>query len=264
MDYHDLAFKVGHVLIQVDDIEEAILRYRARGFTVTPGGLPGKTYNALIYFKDGSFLELFSTERGPLVRMLLKAALKLMRLVDKPYANRLARYFPGGKGLRDYALDSVPADRHKENVRRVQANGLRVGRERPKARRDHRGVKQRWTLCPLESIQLPFLMSGYSPPLTIEEADATHQNGAQGISGLHIATCCWEKASEEYSLLLGATPEVSGDRSGRVCFFSIGQAYLRLAEGREDGIDRVVLRIEEQHACAGGYDEPPAFIGLGD
>lgn len=94
-----IPFKIGHVLIQVDHLETAIRQYRQMGFQVVSGGVPGKTNNALIYLKDGSFLELFSTNHGSVVNTLLKFMVKIMGLSNQSYSSRLALYLPGQGGL---------------------------------------------------------------------------------------------------------------------------------------------------------------------
>jgi catechol 2,3-dioxygenase-like lactoylglutathione lyase family enzyme len=49
-----------HLVILVRDLDRAVRGYEGLGFSVTPGGehADGLTRNALIPFKDGSYLEL--------------------------------------------------------------------------------------------------------------------------------------------------------------------------------------------------------------
>ena len=51
-----------HVVLVVLDLGRAVDEHRARGFTVTPGGVHagGLTHNALVGFADGSYLELIA------------------------------------------------------------------------------------------------------------------------------------------------------------------------------------------------------------
>lgn len=54
--------QLDHVVLVVLDLERAVADWRARGFTVTPGGehAGGLTHNALIGFTDGSYVELIA------------------------------------------------------------------------------------------------------------------------------------------------------------------------------------------------------------
>ena len=53
---------IDHVVLVVTDLDRAVREHRERGFTVTPGGehAGGLTYNALVGFADGSYLELIA------------------------------------------------------------------------------------------------------------------------------------------------------------------------------------------------------------
>ena len=61
-----MSLVMDHVIILVDELERASADFRALGLTVTPGGEHGEglSHNALIYFADGTFLELLAFKRG--------------------------------------------------------------------------------------------------------------------------------------------------------------------------------------------------------
>ena len=52
--------RLDHLVILVRDLDQAVREYEVLGFTVTSGGehADGLTRNALIPFRDGSYLEL--------------------------------------------------------------------------------------------------------------------------------------------------------------------------------------------------------------
>ena len=55
---------IDHLVIAVKDLEAATRAYGELGFTVVPGGRhPVGTYNTLIAFADGSYLELIGFYR---------------------------------------------------------------------------------------------------------------------------------------------------------------------------------------------------------
>lgn len=242
----NIPFKIGHVLIQVDHLEIAIRQYRQMGFQVVPGGLPGKTHNALIYLKDGSFLELFSTNHGKIMNKLLGFMVKLVGLFDYSYSRRLTLYLPGHEGLRDYALDSVPVAQYQTNIEKIRANGLTISKPRSKSRVNQHGICLQWTLSIPDSPSLPFLMSEYQPTMKIEEKEVAHSNGVLGIHELQIATSQWEKTYREYSLLLGAEPEIINEKTGRSCLFPIQSTSIHLIEKQKDGIECVILHCGNQ------------------
>ncbi len=242
----NIPFKIGHVLIQVDHLEIAIRQYRQMGFQVVPGGLPGKTHNALIYLKDGSFLELFSTNHGKIMNKLLGFMVKLVGLFDYSYSRRLTLYLPGHEGLRDYALDSVPVAQYQNNIEKIRANGLTISKPRSKSRVNQHGICLQWTLSIPDSPSLPFLMSEYQPTMKIEEKEVAHPNGVLGIHELQIATSQWDKTYREYSLLLGAEPEIINEKTGRSCLFPIQSTSIHLIEKQKDGIECVILHCGNQ------------------
>jgi len=242
----NIPFKIGHVLIQVPHLETAIRQYREMGFQVVPGGVPGKTHNALIYLKDGSFLELFSTNHGSVINTLLRFMVKVIGLWNPSYSGRLARYLPGQEGLRDYALDSVPGALYRENIDKLLKNGLKLSKPRPKSRTEQHGIKLKWTLCCPESIRLPFLMSEYHPTPIIEVQDTSHANGAAAIQEIRISTSEWNKTYKEYTLLLGIEPSVTLEKNSRSCLFPIQRTFIHLVENQKDGIDHIILARNHQ------------------
>ncbi|MBI3636582.1 MAG: VOC family protein, partial [Candidatus Rokubacteria bacterium] len=56
---------IDHIVIAVPNLENAVKDYGALGFTVVEGGRhPVGTYNALIAFADGSYVELIAFYEG--------------------------------------------------------------------------------------------------------------------------------------------------------------------------------------------------------
>lgn len=260
MKNRNIPFKIGHVLIQVDHLETAIRQYRQMGFQVVPGGVPGKINNALIYLKDGSFLELFSTNHGSVVNTLLKFMVKIMGLSNQSYSSRLALYLPGHGGLRDFALDSAPGALYQENIDKLLENGLKISKPRPKSRTEHHGINLKWTLSCPDSICLPFLMSEYQPSPIIEVQDTSHANGAATIQEIRISTSQWNRTYEEYALLLGIEPAVTLGQNGRSCLFPIQSTSIHLVENQKDGIDHIILSCDRQIENEGNFASTPPFI----
>ena len=49
-----------HVVLFVDDLDDAVDIFSSHGFTVTPGGINGPTHNALIAFENETYIELIA------------------------------------------------------------------------------------------------------------------------------------------------------------------------------------------------------------
>lgn len=49
-----------HIVLFVDDLEDAVNVLSSCGFTVTPGGINGPTHNALIAFENETYIELIA------------------------------------------------------------------------------------------------------------------------------------------------------------------------------------------------------------
>jgi catechol 2,3-dioxygenase-like lactoylglutathione lyase family enzyme len=64
-----MSSSLDHIIIAVRDLEHAIADYQALGFTVIYGGkhAAGTTHNALIYFRDGTYIELLAPTGEPAV-----------------------------------------------------------------------------------------------------------------------------------------------------------------------------------------------------
>ena len=51
--------KLSHIILKVNDLDQAVQTYRDKGFAVEYGKTK-KPYNALIYFSKGPYLELLA------------------------------------------------------------------------------------------------------------------------------------------------------------------------------------------------------------
>jgi catechol 2,3-dioxygenase-like lactoylglutathione lyase family enzyme len=159
--------QLDHVVFVVRDLPAATDDYRRRGFTVTPGGEhpDGLTYNALVPFADGSYLELLAFH-------------DLARSLTHRWWNVAA----GGGGPADFALlsDDLAADSAAlgELVKTPPREGARI---RPD------GVELKWRTAVLKA-PLPFIVED----LTARElrvpggAAAEHANGATGIAAVVV------------------------------------------------------------------------------
>jgi hypothetical protein len=153
-----------HVVLVVLDLPAAVRDHRERGFTVTPGGehAGGLTHNALVGFRDGSYLELIAFHDLATARGKHSWA---------PVAER-------GGGWADFALhsDDLRADAAAlgELVARPPEDGGRTRLD---------GVAIAWRVVRLRK-PLPFLIEDLTArELRVPGGDAAkHTKGTTGIA----------------------------------------------------------------------------------
>lgn len=182
--------QLDHVVLVVLDLERAVVDWRSRGFTVTPGGehSGGLTHNALVAFADGSYVELIAFHD-------VRAARGKHQW--QPIAER-------GGGWADFALlsDDLAADAKTLGalVSKPPEDG---GRTRPD------GMTIRWRTARLAP-PLPFLIQDVTDrELRVPGgAAAAHTNGATGIVRVVVGAIDPVALRDRYAVLrrLGAPP----------------------------------------------------------
>ena len=236
--------RLDHLVILVRDLDRAVRGYEGLGFKVTPGGkhADGLTRNALIPFKDGSYLELV-------------AFVDPEDLRDNVWGWR--RFLSSGGGLIDYcaASDDLAAD-----VGRLGELDFGVDGPADGGRRLPDGREIRWLIARIrqEERLLPFLIEDRTPhDLRVPGgSSAEHPNGALGISNLEIATSDAVDALRALATLTGSsggpatlgtclltvvTPEQDDDVRHRLDATGPGPFAVGLATGipaREGELDR--------------------------
>lgn len=180
---------IDHIVILVNELEQAIEDYTALGFTVVRGGdhPGGVTHNALVAFADGAYLELIAFKQPDQEhRWWLKGQ-------------------RGGEGLVDYAL--LPGDIARD-VAGAQARGLGLegpaagGRVRPD------GQRIEWQTAHADASDLPFLCGDITPrSLRVPEGAARqHANGVLGVAAITIAVADLDASLARYGALLDGAP----------------------------------------------------------
>ncbi|MEM1143331.1 MAG: VOC family protein [Pseudomonadota bacterium] len=212
--------RLSHILIRVSDLSSAVADYRAAGFTVTLGADPASAHNAMIYFEDGAFLELFTPPKTS--RLTLIAASVLL---GKAAAARFRLWTQPGEGFVEYAFESVSPKLAAEVVR-LRAAGVRTSRALSRARQRLDNRKVRWQLSFPDNLELPFVMSAYDPPDEQSESARVHANGAKKIVGLHIEHPQPQDLGEELQRFIGGHPSDHG---------------ISLSQGGRYMIDRVTI-----------------------
>lgn len=208
-----MTLTLDHVVIAVNNLEQAMADYRELGFTVINGGnhASGTTHNALICFKDGTYLELLApTGEAP-------------KAVEMDFSH-LLQY---GEGLVAYALvsDDLEAD-----AMVLRERGIEVGEIAEGGRKRADGIELRWKTALIDGGMSPFLIEDITPRnlrVPDDEETTTHVNAIYGIFGVLIAvTSLSAETLERYTRLLGSAPEHS--EMFQQVIFQIGQSQLDL------------------------------------
>lgn len=188
--------QIDHLVIISDDLDAAIGNAREAGFTVVPGGThgDGRTHNALIAFRDGSYIELIA----PTSEEALQGE---------------HRWFPRlrkeGGGLVDLCLLS---DDLATDITAIAKRGVVYPDPVPMARNRPDGVRLDWVLStppgPVGVSGWPFLIEDTSPRelrVPQEEDETTHPNGALGVAGVTVLVRDLDASRRDYEAILGTT-----------------------------------------------------------
>jgi Glyoxalase-like domain len=211
-----MQFTIGHVLIKTENFRKAVKDFEQLGFQVTYGSSEDKATNALIYFEDGSFLELYDAKIKKPFDSLVPFILKIAGLFDKPRADRYVNYTQSVEGVNEYALDSVPKDDYAKNMEKLKIVSYDLSKEYAMKRNDLYGNELKWNITLSKDWRLPFFMSPYSPDIKKKTADVTHQNGVTAIKRLVIGVDNMDYFKSHYDKILGA-----GKMEGNECIYQL-------------------------------------------
>lgn len=206
--------RLDHLVVLARDLEEAVKYHEDLGFTVTPGGehADGLTRNALIPFKDGSYLELVS----------------FLDPEDTQDNVWEWRKFLASGGLIDYCAASEDL---RSEVRRLRECGFEVDGPHEGGRRLPDGREIRWRTASIrqEGRMLPFLIEDLTPrELRVPGgSSAKPPNGATGLMRLEIAVPDVDRSLESLIAFTGV-PALAGTS------FALGSCVLDLMTPRNE------------------------------
>lgn len=191
MNYQDrrVSIRLDHLVVLVHDLSQATKDYESLGFRVASGGkhADGLTRNALIPFKDTTYLELVA-------------------FLDRndPRDNLWRWRSAGVSGLIDWC---VASDDLRAQIQTLSRYGLEAGDPFEGGRRLPDGTELKWRTVRFkqEGRALPFLIEDLTPRETrVPGGRATeHPNGATGIAGLTIAVADLDQSAALFGALSG-------------------------------------------------------------
>jgi hypothetical protein len=184
---------IDHLVIAVNDLDQATKDYRQLGFNVVPGGRhPVGSHNALVAFEDGSYLELISFYREALEHRWWEPLQKGERLVD--YCMQTDDLAGDTRKLRECGVainDPVPWSR-------IRPDGYQLEWFLSLVTGSHRGVA-------------PFLIQDATPREERIPHLWEHPNGAKGIGTLSVAVGELSKVDHWYQNVTGRSPQPVAD-----------------------------------------------------
>lgn len=218
---------IDHLVIISADLQKAVADATQAGFTVVTGGThkDGNTHNALIAFKDGSYIELIAPTSG--------------------IEGKSHRWFPRlakGGGLVDLCLASDDLDTDTAHIREHGRHYIgpdENGRHRPD------GVELRWkgSVPPGEvgDSGWPFLIEDVSPRehrVSTDPDETTHANGALGIAGVTILAHNLTTATKDFEAITNRkanTITSPMDESPLAAFINFEHSWLMLTHPTAGG-----------------------------
>lgn len=178
-----------HVVISVSNLKKSVEQFKSYGFQVEYGGQNGPTHNALIFFKDGKYIELISL-RSKFIKILLKARLLIRSLGSNnskaiELSDRFLTWFSEEPSLCDWCLRCEDMDESAAALQK-QGHSMTDIEQFKRVRPD--GKIAEWLLSGTETRSLPFLIQDISSPdIRVPYVNnCNHDNGVIGISALRV------------------------------------------------------------------------------
>jgi catechol 2,3-dioxygenase-like lactoylglutathione lyase family enzyme len=176
---------IDHIVIVVNDLEQAAKDYQQLGFTVVPGGKhPVGSHNVLISFADGSYLEIIAFYRAAIEHRWWDPLQKGERLVDFCMQTN------------DLQGDTL----------KLRAAGIAINDPVPWSRSRPDGYELKWLLSLAQGSHrgvAPFLIQDVTPREERIPQTFDHKNGAMGIDTVTVAVGELSEVQRWYKNVLG-------------------------------------------------------------
>jgi len=173
-------FVVDHAVIFVSDLRAATKQFEALGFYVEAGGDHGYTENALIPFRDSTYIELIAVKSKPtqfLISCINKLGISEWQLRTRSnIMGRLIQWFSKPYGPIDWCLRDESNTEHN-----IPNSNSTKPREFSRDKPDNSTIK--WTLSAPYNLNLPMLIQDITPHKyrAPEFREGIHKNGAHSI-----------------------------------------------------------------------------------
>ncbi len=165
--------RLGHVIYRVENLKEAVEKWRNDGFAVEYGSMKNP-YNAIIYFSEGPYIELLADSNMPrLIRFLLKLG------KGRHMLKRIEDWESGKERWSGLCIEK-DAGGLEEEIRLLKKYAIEGIYLKNGRRKDVHGRDLRFKCYFPDELALPFLMS-YFEGEDPKPRDFTHSNGIKRI-----------------------------------------------------------------------------------
>lgn len=171
--------RLSHVLYHVNDLHAAVKKLQDAGFVVEYGTSIQTAYNAIIWFEDGVFVEIYHNAGLP---TLIKWLMKIFGY--QSVLDRMDKWQQTGEGWCEWSLESTVA--HLDWQKALFKNKSIAFKSHKAKRKDIYGKILKWQLVVPDTIDFPFLMSAYVP--NPRPPKITHPNGINRVSKIVVGT----------------------------------------------------------------------------
>ena len=197
---------IDHIVIVVNDLEQAAKDYEQIGFNVVPGGKhPVGSHNVLISLADGSYIEIIAFYREALEHRWWDPLQKGERLVDF----------------------CMQTDDLRGDTFKLRAAGVAINDPVPWSRTRPDGYELKWLLSLAQGSHrgvAPFLIQDVTPRAERIPQTFDHKNGATGIETVTVAVGELTAVQQWYDGVLGyrGTTTANEKLQARGVRYSIG------------------------------------------
>jgi hypothetical protein len=188
---------VDHIIVGVEDRDEAAADFRALGFTVFEGGVhpDGHTHNNLIALRDTVYIELVApTDKD------------FLKVKHEDHGRHWLFIYNNGMGFVGYALAT---DDLEATMKRIEDRGYGIngphqgGRVTPDGRESvGQGISPAVTRYP--AVTMDITPRDWRLPVTEERL--SHDNGVTGVAGVVAMIADFDEGVRRYSAMLGLDP----------------------------------------------------------
>jgi len=214
---NNIDYRLSHIHLKVNGTRSAVKKLREAGFTVEFGHKGLISPNAFIFFNDHAFIEVFMM-KGP----ANIAHVFMDKKFGKPMGDRFRFWSDAKEGFSDFAFE--PCDRKIaaiENMGNVREQLLKEGFELSEnmisSRRNVRDEKVGFGFCPLNPVELPFLVTAYSIPQIPEHIE--HKNGIDSIYRMEVT--CSDRDYPAMERLVGGDKKVKLIRGSKTAISKV-------------------------------------------
>ncbi|HEX9271179.1 MAG TPA: VOC family protein [Candidatus Binatia bacterium] len=186
---------IDHIVIVVNDLEQAAKDYEQLGFTVVPGGKhPVGSHNALISLADGSYIEIIAFYR---------------EAPDHRWWDPLQK----GERLVDFCMQTNDL---QGDTLKLRAGGVAINDPVPWSRTRPDGYELKWLLSLAQGSHrgvAPFLIQDVTPREERIPRTFNHKNGAIGIETVTVAVGELTAVQQWYDAVLGYCASTSANET---------------------------------------------------